>query len=219
MSELQAVLFDMDGTICDTEPAWMAAEFALARRYEAEWTRDDGLLLVGSDLLDSGLYIQQKMGLPLSPERIVDELVDAVLVSVAADGVRWRPGALELLVECNEAGLPTALVTMSYRRLADAVVAAMPLGRFDAIVTGDEVSSGKPAPDSYLLATDLLGVEASACLVIEDSPAGAAAGEAAGCLVLAVPHTVDIPAGPRRRLLPSLLGVSVEQLRSLLVRR
>ncbi|MBA2717079.1 MAG: HAD family phosphatase [Propionibacteriales bacterium] len=219
MSDLQAVLFDMDGTICDTESEWMAAEFALARRYGAEWTSDDGLLLVGNDLLASGAYIQRRMGLPLSAEQIVEELVDAVLSSVATRGVQWRPGALELLVECNDAGLPTALVTMSYRRLAEAVLAVMPLGRFDVVVTGDEVISGKPAPDSYLLAAELLSVEASGCLVIEDSPAGAAAGEAAGCLVLAVPHNVDVPAGPRRRFLPSLLGVSLEQLRLLLVQR
>lgn len=215
MSDLQAVLFDMDGTICDTESAWMAAEFALARRYGAEWTSEDGLLLVGSDLLASGDYIQRRMRLPMSAAQIVDELVDAVLSTVAARGVQWRPGALELLVECNDAGLPTALVTMSYRRLADAVIAAMPFGRFDAVVTGDEVVSGKPAPDSYLLAAQRLGVEAEACLVIEDSPTGAAAGEAAGCLVLAVPHTVDIPARPRRILSPSLLGVSLERLRLL----
>lgn len=219
MSELQAVLFDMDGTICDTESEWMAAESALARRYGAEWTSDDGLLLVGNDLLASGAYIQRRMGLALSAEQIVEELVDAVLSSVAAQGVQWRPGALELLVECNDAGLPTALVTMSYRRLADAVLAVMPFGRFDVVVTGDEVVAGKPAPDSYLLAAERLGVEAEACLVIEDSPTGAAAGEAAGCLVLAVPHTVDIPAGRRRRLLPSLLGVSVEKLRLLLAQR
>lgn len=219
MSELQAVLFDMDGTVCDTEPAWIAAEFALARRHGAQWTRDDGLRLVGNDLLDSGAYIRQRMGLALSPEQIVDELLEDVLAAVASAGVQWRPGALELLMECNQAGLPTALVTMSYRRLTDAIVSAMPAGRFDTVVTGEEVAFGKPAPDAYLLAAERLGVEASACVAIEDSATGADSGEAAGCLVVAVPNHVDIPAAPGRRHLPTLRGVTLDDLRALKAQR
>lgn len=219
MSELQAVLFDMDGTLCDTEPAWMAAEFALADRYAAPWTHEDGLRLVGNDLLVSGSYIQRRMGLSLSPAEIVDELVTAVVGSVAADGVTWRPGALELLAECNDAGLPTALVTMSYRELADVVVAALPAGRFDAVVTGQDVVRGKPAPDAYLRAAELLGVETSASIAIEDSATGAASAEAAGCLVVAVPHHVDIPTRPGRVQLPTLAGLSPGDLRALAAQR
>lgn len=216
MSELRAVLFDMDGTICDTEPAWLAAEFALAGRYHAEWTRQDGLALVGSDLLDSGAYIRQRMGLPLSPAQIVDELVGRVLLSVGEDGVSWRPGAVELVEACNRAGIPTALVTMSYRPLAAAIIRALPSGRFAAVVTGEDVEHGKPAPDAYLLAAERLDVDISSCVAIEDSPTGAASAEAAGCLVVAVPHHVEIPAGPRRQHVPTLDGVTVERLEQLL---
>jgi HAD superfamily hydrolase (TIGR01509 family) len=219
MVELQAVLFDMDGTLCDTEPAWIAAEFDLARRYTAEWSHDDALFVVGSDLLDSGAYIRQRMSLPLSPEQIVDELIDGVLAAVASDGVSWRPGALELLVACNQARLPTALVTMSYRRLTDVILAQMPVGRFDAVVTGDDVTRGKPAPDAYLRAADLLGVSAPACVAIEDSPAGADAAGAAGCLVIAVPNTVDLPIVPGRHRLATLEGATVDDLRSWLSQR
>jgi beta-phosphoglucomutase-like phosphatase (HAD superfamily) len=219
MSELQAVLFDMDGTLCDTEPAWLAAEFALATTYGAEWTREDGLRLVGSDLLVSGAYIQRRMRLTLSPKEIVAELVTAVTASVRADGVTWRPGALDLLAECNGAGMPTALVTMSYQDLVSAVLAAMPTGRFDAVVTGQDVVHGKPAPDAYLLAAEMLDVAATSSIAIEDSAAGAASAEAAGCLVVAVPHHVDIPAGPRRVHVPSLAGISLDALSALSAQR
>jgi HAD superfamily hydrolase (TIGR01509 family) len=215
VSELQAVLFDMDGTLCDTEAMWMAAEFALAARCGAPWTHEDGLRLVGSDLLVSGAYIRRRMGLTLSPEEIVSELLTTVVASVASDGVSWRPGAIELLVECNDRGVPTALVTMSYRVLVDAVVAALPAGRFDAVVTGQDVERGKPAPDAYALAADLLGVEATASIAIEDSATGAASGAAAGCLVLAVPHTVPIPRSVAPHQVATLGGTTLEQLRAL----
>ncbi len=214
MSELQAVLFDMDGTLCDTEPAWMAAEFALAARYDAPWTREDGLRLVGNDLRDSGRYIVARMRLPISPEEVLAELVPAVIATVRSEGARWRPGAVELLAKCNSAGVPTALVTMSYADLAEAVLKALPAGRFDAVVTGETVSNGKPAPDAYLLAADLLGADSTACVAIEDSATGAASAEAAGCLVLAVPHHVHIPGGPRRRHVASLAECTIETLRA-----
>lgn len=219
MTRLQGVLFDMDGTLCDSEPAWMAAEFALASRYGAEWTHADGRSLVGSDLLVSAAYIQQRMGLQKSPAQIVEELLDDVIAVVASKGVQWRPGAVELLVECNEAGVPAALVTMAYRRLADAIMAAMPAGWFDAVVTGEEVDRGKPAPDAYLRAAELLGVEPRACVAIEDSPTGADAGEAAGCLLVAVPNVVEIPRSPGRQHLPTLEGVNLDQLRTLMAQR
>jgi HAD superfamily hydrolase (TIGR01509 family) len=215
MSELQAVLFDMDGTLCDTEPAWMAAEVDMAARYGASWNRDDGLQLVGNDLRDSGIYIVNRMQLSLSPEEVVAELIAAVIATVQSEGVTWRPGAVELLAQCNAAGLPTAMVTMSYADLAGVVVEALPRGRFLTVVTGEDVEFGKPAPDAYLLAAERLGVDPAACVAIEDSATGAQAAEAAGCVVLAVPHHVPIPAGRRRHQLDSLAGCTVEVLREL----
>jgi HAD superfamily hydrolase (TIGR01509 family) len=219
VSELQAVLFDMDGTLCDTEPAWMAAEFALAAAYDAPWTREDGLRLVGKDLRDSGTYIVSRMDLPISPEQVIHDLVAAMVVTVRSEGVSWRPGAVELLTECNSAGLPTAMVTMSYDDLAQAVVEALPSGHFDAVVTGEDVTSGKPAPDAYLRAADLLGVDPAACVAIEDSAPGAESAEAAGCRVLAVPHHVHVPDGPRRSSVSSLAGCTVADLRELASKR
>jgi HAD superfamily hydrolase (TIGR01509 family) len=216
---LQGLLLDMDGTLCDTEPAWMACERAMAEKCGADWTVEDGLALVGFDLLDAGAYIKRRMGLAATPAEVVDELVDAVTAEVRASGVDWRPGAIELVEACNDAGLPVALVTMSYRRFAEAVVEAMPRGRFDAIVTGDEVKRGKPAPDAYLVAARLLGVDAFACVAIEDSPTGAESAQAAGCRVVVVPNHVDVPLSGDMTERRTLSGVSVPELASLLAER
>lgn len=216
MSELQAVLFDMDGTICDSEPSWMASERAMAARYGAEWTDDDALHLVGFALMDGGTYIKQRMGLPQSPADVVDELVAGVMESLARDGVAWRPGALELLQACNDAGVPTALVTMSYRDFCGAVLAVMPHGRFDVVVTGDEVDRGKPAPDPYLAAARQLGVDPACCVAIEDSPTGAASAQAAGCLTVVVPNHVEVPLTDGMLSRSSVGDLTVEELRRLM---
>jgi len=219
LSELQAVLFDMDGTLCDTEPSWIAAEHDLAARHGATWSEQDGLALVGRNLLDSGAYIKQRMGLPDSPAEVVDELIGGVIRKVRELGVPWMPGALELVEACNAAGVPTAMVTMSYRSFAGAIVEAMPRGRFDAVITGDEVDRGKPDPEPYLRAAEVLGVEPGGSIAIEDSPTGATSAEAAGCLVVVVPNHVEVPTTPTMVTLPTLSGVSPELLANLLSER
>jgi HAD superfamily hydrolase (TIGR01509 family) len=219
MSELQGLLLDMDGTLCDTEPSWMASERAMAARYQAEWTAADGLSLVGRSLLDSGAYIKQRMGLAATPAEIVEELVDLVTAEVRSSAVAWCPGAVELVEACNQAGVPVALVTMSYRRFAESVVGVMPRGSFDAIVTGDEVTRGKPDPEPYLAAARLLGVEATGCVAIEDSPTGAASAQAAGCRVIVVPNHVPVPISGDLRERRTLSGLTVEELASLLAER
>ncbi|MGH3356149.1 MAG: HAD family hydrolase [Nocardioidaceae bacterium] len=212
---LQAVLWDMDGTLVDTEPVWIAAEHALAAEHGATWSREHALRLVGQDLLTSGSYIRDHMALDLSPEEVVEVLLDRVVDEVRGQ-VAWLPGARELLDEQRAAGVPAALVTMSYRRLADAVVEALPAGAFDAVVVGDEVTNGKPDPEPYLRAAHLLGVDPSTCVAIEDSGAGAHSAQAAGCHVLAVPNHVDVPKVPNRTLRRSLDGVRLADLEAML---
>ncbi|MGI8433670.1 MAG: HAD family hydrolase [Nocardioidaceae bacterium] len=219
MSSLQAVLFDMDGTICDTEPAWMAAEYTIAEQHGAQWTQEDALRLVGNQLIVSGRYVKERMGLEQSAEAVVDVLLAEVTTAVRRDGVAWRPGALELLRECNEAAVPTALVTMSYTLFAEAVLTAMPFGRFDTVVTGDVVAHGKPAPDAYLQAAGALGADPARCVAIEDSPTGVASAQAAGCVVMAVPHHVDVPATAGLITRPGLVDVTLNELRCLVADR
>ena len=210
-SGVSAVLWDMDGTLVDTEPYWIRTEFDLIESYGGSWSHEQALQLVGNDLLVSGRTIVEQTGIPLTPEEVVERLLDGV-VEQMRHAVPWRPGARELLGELKASGVPTALVTMSYRRFVDPVLAALPERTFDAIVTGDVVSRGKPHPEPYLMAASLLGVEAAACLAIEDSGTGAASAEAAGCTVLVVPNHVHVDPGPRRVFRDTLEGLGPSDL-------
>jgi len=206
-----AVLWDFDGTLADTEPSWFAAEYALAAEHDTTWTDADAHALVGSELLESGRYIRERMGLDLEPAAIVELLIDRVEADVRR-GVVWRPGARELLAALRAAGVPCALVTMSYARMVDAALTQLPPESFGAIVTGDEVTHGKPHPEAYLTAATRLGVDPTACIAIEDSPAGAASAEAAGAHVLVVPHHVEVPDGPGRTHAAGLEGLGLNDI-------
>jgi HAD superfamily hydrolase (TIGR01509 family) len=204
----------MDGTLVDTEPYWIATEFAMAERYGATWSEAHALELVGNDLVTSGLYIQQVMGLAQSPEEIVEELLDGVVAQVE-QAVPWRPGAVELLAALAEAGVRCGLVTMSYSRFAAPILAQLPPETFRVVVTGEQVGRGKPHPEPYLTAAAALGVPPEECLAIEDSNTGATSAEAAGCLVLVVENHVPVLDGPRRVFRDTLEGVTVEELLAL----
>lgn len=212
---MQAVLWDMDGTLVDTEPYWIDTEFAMARKYAAEWTHEDGLRLVGNDLLESGRYIKARMGLDISAEQVVEELLDGVVERVARD-VPWRPGARELLVDLRAAGVRCALVTMSYERFVAPILAQLPAETFTVIVTGDQVANGKPHPEPYEAAAAALGVRPRECLAIEDSNTGARSAETAGCTVLVVENHVPVAPGERRIFAPTLAGLSAADLPALL---
>ncbi|WP_312855835.1 HAD family hydrolase [Nocardioides stalactiti] len=209
-----AVLWDMDGTLVDTEPYWMATEIELAEEYGATWTTEDAQLLVGNSLLYSGEYIRQHMGIPLTPEEIVERLLDGVVARVQ-HAVPWCAGARELLLALKEAGVPCALVTMSYERFVAPILEHLPPETFRVVVTGDQVDRGKPHPEPYLTAAAALGVAAEDCVAIEDSPTGATSAAAAGCQVLVVPNHVAVPAGERRTFRDSLVGITPAQLKTL----
>ena len=206
-----AVLWDMDGTLVDTEPYWMECEYALAAKYGGRWSDEDGLAVVGAHLMDSATYMREHMGIDRTPLQIIEELLDGVGLLVEQH-VPWRPGARELLAELRELAVPCALVTMSWRRFVDPVLRALPADSFQAIVTGDEVSNGKPHPEAYLRAAELLGFAPEDTVAIEDSPTGATSAAAAGCQVLVVPHHVPVPAGERRTERESLVGLRAHDL-------
>ena len=214
MTSYAAVLWDLDGTIVDTEPLWMAAEHELAAEHGGTWTDEDAMQLVGNSLIASGEYIRDKLAIPMTAEEIVDYLVQRLAASLRQH-IDWRPGARELIEALDAAGVPQALVTMSYASIAEPVADSLPFG---AVVTGDVVTRPKPFPDPYLMAAAELGVDASACLAIEDSRTGAASANAAGCDVLVVPHFVTVPEAERRVLIPTLAGVAPKDLDGLFAR-
>lgn len=203
-----AVLWDMDGTLVDTEPYWIEVEFELAATYGAPWSREHALNLVGNDLLESGRYIRAHMGIDLDPAQIVELLLDGVVERVERR-VPWRPGALDLLASLADADVPCALVTMSYERFVAPILTELPPSTFAVVVTGDAVSQGKPHPEPYLKAAAGLGVDPNDCLAIEDSETGTRSAVAAGCAVLVVPHHVVVQPGERRTFVDSLVGLDI----------
>ncbi len=217
MNEPAAVLWDMDGTLVDTEPYWIECEHDLVAQHGGTWSAADAHSIVGFDLLDAGHELHTRGGVDLEPAEIATRLLEGVIARVAVQ-LPWRPGVPELLAECVAAGVPCAMVTMSWRPLADAVIAAAPPGSFVASITGDEVANGKPHPEPYLAAAAALGVDPRDCVAIEDSPTGVASALAAGCATLGVPHVVPVAAAPGLTLVDSLAGVDLAALRRLRVR-
>jgi HAD superfamily hydrolase (TIGR01509 family) len=212
-----AVLWDMDGTLVDTEPYWIEAEFDLVEAHGGTWSHSHALNLVGNDLLVSGRYIREHGGIDLAPAEIVDGLLDRVVARVQRT-VPWRPGAVGLLADLRAHGVPCGLVTMSYQRFVAPVLEALPSGTFDAVVTGDVVSRGKPHPEPYRTAAALLGLDPRQTVAIEDSDTGARSAEQAGCTVVVVPNHVPVLAGNGRVLVESLAELTPHALGSLAAR-
>jgi HAD superfamily hydrolase (TIGR01509 family) len=212
-----AVLFDMDGLLVDTEPVWFAVERDTFARLGATrpWTRADADGLVGNALPVSAATMRDRAGATVEVDVVTGWFVDGMAARLA-HGVPWKPGAASLLASLREEGVQTALVSSSYRRLVDVVAGSAPASTFTVTVAGDEVPRGKPHPDPYLRAMDLLGVAASECVVLEDSPTGARAGAAAGCRVVVVPDRAPLPVDHDWVVASSLTEVSVDLLRGLL---
>ncbi len=208
---LAAVLWDMDGTLVDTEPYWIESEFEIISEHGGTWSHEHAMNLVGNDLLESGRYIAEHAGIDLDPAGIVEALLDRVVARVDAT-VPWRPGAVELLDDLRDRGVRCALVTMSYRRFVAPILAVLPEATFEVVVTGDTVSQGKPHPEPYLRAAALLGVDPSHTVAIEDSNTGARSAEAAGCTVVVVENHVPVLPGDRRVFLETLAGLTAHDL-------
>lgn len=209
-----AVLWDMDGTLVDSEHYWLASEKKLAEAHDATWTEADGHALIGNSLTESSRIIKAKIGSDLDTGAIVQHLTDSVVEHLNNETI-WRPGAIELLRELKKKKIKTALVTMSLRRMAEEVVKQIPFDAFDVVVGGDDVLRGKPFPDPYLKAAELLGVAAEDCVAFEDSTTGLRSAEAAGTKAVGIPNFIEIPEMPGRILWSTLEGVRVKDLRDL----
>jgi HAD superfamily hydrolase (TIGR01509 family) len=200
----------MDGTIVDTEPYWMRAETLLVESFGGTWSHEDALALVGQGLWHSARLLQAR-GVALAEDEIIQGLTRSVMEQIRV-AVPWRPGAMELLAELRAAGIPTALVTMSLRSLAELVVESMSFPAFDAIVSGDDVTHAKPHPEPYLRGAELLGVAIADCVALEDSEPGLASAVASGAVSIGVPHMVPIPESDGHTLWPTLAGRTLDDL-------
>jgi HAD superfamily hydrolase (TIGR01509 family) len=205
-----AVLWDLDGTLVDTEPYWIACEHELVAAHGGVWTDEDARSIIGFDLIDAAVVLRDR-GVDMEPHAIVDWMLDGVIARVRAK-VPWRPGARRLLSELNALGVPCALVTMSWRRLVEAILEELAPIEFQAVVAGDDVRRGKPHPEPYCTAAERLGVDPAECVAIEDSPPGIASATAAGCVVVAVPNIVPIEPAPGRVVVDSLKTVTPDDL-------
>ena len=214
MSQLQAVLFDMDGLLVDTEPLWFDVELEVMAKLGGEWTQADQSAVLGSSSAMAARYMIQRSGADTDPAVVVRWMDDGIVRRVR-EQVIILPGAVALLEDLHAAGVPCGLVSASVRPMVDAVLARVGAAHFAVTISGDDVSRNKPDPEPYLKAIAALDADPSRCVVLEDSPNGVAAGLAAGCQVVAVPHAATIQPAERLRVVESLGEVSAESLEAL----
>jgi HAD superfamily hydrolase (TIGR01509 family) len=225
-ARLQAVLFDMDGTLVETEQYWGEAMFALARELGGTMSAAARERTVGTSMRVAMGILHADLGLVRGAEQVLADarwVEDRTAALMAAEGIAWRPGARDLVQSVRAAGLLAALVTTTPRRLAALVLERMAddLGGdpFDVTVCGDEVPARKPDPAPYLQAMAALDVDPAASVVIEDSLVGVTAGLAAGAAVLGVPSLQPLEPLPGLVLRSSLVGLTVADLADLLLDR
>jgi HAD superfamily hydrolase (TIGR01509 family) len=190
----QAVVFDNDGLLLDTEAAWTRAEEDLFARRGRAFTTEHKRALIGSSPTTSAVMLEAMLDTPGEGEALTDELHALVMAEVLA-GVPPRPGALELIDALRAAGVRLAVASNSRREFVEHALrtAGLADGRFDVVVTADDVAAPKPAPDLYLSACSALGAAPERCAALEDSAVGVASAVAAGLYVVAVPYFADAP--------------------------
>ncbi|MET8277924.1 HAD family phosphatase [Micromonospora sp. NPDC005174] len=213
------MLFDMDGTLIDSEKLWDVALQELARGYGGELSADARRAIIGTAMAESMRILHDDLG---QPERDPDSSaawINARILELFRTGLPWQPGAFELVHAVRVAGIPTALVTSSPRALVEIALDTLGRDNFDVVVAGDEVVAAKPHPEPYLTAARHLGAPIERCVAIEDSPTGVASALASGAAVLAVPAEVPLPPIAGVHQVPSLTGVDPEALAALLTDR
>ncbi|MFE7355630.1 HAD family hydrolase [Streptomyces sp. NPDC057543] len=200
---LQAVLFDMDGTLVDTEWVWWDTVESVACGLGYALGEADTPDVLGRSVEHTAGHLHRTTGGRAPVAHLAGELLREFADRVATQVVP-RPGALELVDALREADIPIALVSASPRAVVDTVLTTIGRHRFDITITVEDTPRTKPAPDPYLAAAAALGVPPRACVAVEDSAVGAASAEAAGCPILVVPSLIPVPAGPGRHIIAGL---------------
>jgi HAD superfamily hydrolase (TIGR01509 family) len=189
MASPEAVIFDNDGLLLDTEEAWTRAERTLFARRGLQFTTEHKRSLIGSSRTTAAVKLESMLELTGEGEALMDELHELVMEEALA-GVEPRPGALELLERLLRSGVPVAVASNSQREFVERTLASAGLldGRFQTVVSAEDVQHPKPAPDIYLEACQRLGAQPGKCIALEDSPTGVTAAAAAGIYVIGVPY-------------------------------
>ena len=213
-SFFDAVFFDMDGLMVDSEPEWLQSEIDVTSPFGYVWQDEDQVACLGGPLSRIGEYMFEKCGQQQSPQYFTQTLIDTQAEKMRGN-TPTMPGAVELVRELQSHGVKTALVSASPRNIVDAVLDNLGHDLFPFSISSDDVIRTKPYPDAYLKAADISGSDISNCLIFEDSLTGMRAATASGAYLIAVPHLVTIEEAARVRVIKSLAQLNFNKLNQL----
>lgn len=208
---MSAILFDMDGTLIDSEPLWLEAEIEIMEELGCNWDQQDQINCLGGPIDKTENYMQDRSN-NIKPFGYFTKKLDDVMEQKLSTKLNLIPNALEIINECKRSEIKIALVTASSGRLMRAVLKRFPVGIFDTTVSYDDVKRSKPDPEPYLLAAKTLGVDITNCVVLEDSLTGVQSGLSAGAQVIGIPHLVKMPSNPNLRVVESLSEINMDRL-------
>ena len=208
---MSAILFDMDGTLVDSEPLWLQAETEIMQEVGCVWTAEDQLACLGGPRAKTEKLMQDKSGNRM-PNGYFGDQLDNLMEKKLATDLKIYDGALDLIHECKDFGLKVALVTASGSRLMNVVLQNFPKDLFDVVVSGDDVAKSKPDPEPYLKAAKTLSVDINKSVVIEDSVTGVTAGLASGAQVIGIPHLIELPVNKNLRLIEKIGDLDLNKL-------
>lgn len=209
---LRAVLFDMDGTLVDTEILWWETVTQISSELGHRLSPEEAVHVTGASVEHTAEFLYAKTS---SPVETIARQLDDTFCAMVSDGVRMRPGAIELLDLLAAHDVSIGLVSASPRRVVSRILRTVGADRFQLTVAAEDSPRNKPHPDPYLTALERLGLSPRSCVAVEDSPTGVTSAERAGCPVLAVPSSLPIEDAPGRLIRPSLEQVDLITLRAL----
>ena len=210
---MSALLFDMDGTVIDSEPLWLEAEIEVMAELGCHWDAQDQQNCLGGPMDRTEKYMQERSG-NIKPYGYFRDNLNRVMQKKLLHDLKLVPNALELISSAKKIGIKTALVTASGSVLMNIALKKFPDGIFDATVSRDDVINSKPNPEPYLRAADLLEMNISNCVVFEDSETGVTSGLASGAQVIGIPHLINLAPHENLRIVDSLSDVSIDKLRN-----